>query len=169
MFNVAPPDMPKAPPYEPQALNTRHRLIIQMHVQGYQHKEIAQRLGITEPVVRYTLESEIGREQVQAMMEAGDVEAVNVREEISRLAPVALRVLEDVVNGDEPTASVSLRVKTAQDLLDRAGHGAVHRVDAEHRFGYLNELEKIKDRAKRSGMLAGQVVDVTPEGDEDDG
>lgn len=141
-------------------LQSRHREILRLAHTGLPHVQIAEQLGITAESVSRTVNSELGAQQLEVLEQGADLEAIDVKGRIDALQLPALDLLEKVLSGDIEEASVSLRVKTAQDMLDRGGNGAVKRVEGTLSGGYLVRVgvEEIKSRARDLGYL-----DVTSE------
>jgi predicted transcriptional regulator len=140
-----------------------HKEIMRLLVCGMKQVDIATHLGITAAMVSYTANSAIAKRQMELMHAAADMDAVAVQKRIQEIAPVALDQLEHLLmEGNEAT-----RFKTATDILDRAGHGAVKTLRMEH-SGALNkaDIEEIKARAKEIGLCVipqASVIDMQPE------
>jgi hypothetical protein len=136
----------------------RHREIIRRLALGQKNVDIAKALGITEVSVSQVKNSPIVQEQLKAMMDKMDSEAVDVGKRIHEMAPKALDVLESVLNDEEDTVPLSIKVKTAHDILDRAGHAAIKQINANVMHGHFNadDLAEIRQLAKDQGV----VVDV---------
>jgi hypothetical protein len=137
----------------------RHREIIRRLALGQKNTEIAKALGITTVSVSQVKNSPIVQEKLNTMLDKMDGVAVDVGKRIREMAPKALEVLENVLEDDEDTIPLSIKVKTAHDILDRAGHAAVKTVNANVLHGHFEaeDLAEIKELARNSGV----VVDVS--------
>ena len=91
-----------------------------------------------------------------------DAHCVDVALHIKELAPKALAVLEDVLDNED--ASLGLRSKVAQDLLDRAGHGALNKFQTQvsHIHMTRDDIEQIKQTAiaEVRQKMSARVVDT---------
>lgn len=136
-----------------------HREIMRLALTGMKQADIARELGLTEVMVSYTLNSPVVKRQLDVMQAARDVDAIDVAKRIQEVAPRALEVLEELL--EEGNDAIKLR--TATDLLDRAGHAAIKTVRTQSLSVHLNkdDIEEIKQRAREIGLC----VDIDPEPD----
>lgn len=87
------------------------------------------------------------------------VRAQKLKEEISEYAVEMFDRLKDIV---ETTEDEGLVVSVARDIMDRAGHGAIRKVQSEKRALVLTpELYAEFERRAREASQ-GPIVDVTP-------
>lgn len=142
--------------YNLQKMNQLHHEIVRRIVVGQKDSEIAAALGCTTATVKYTRESPVVKQKLEIMMGARDASAVEIRKRIQNLAPLALHRLEEIMEDD--TASESVRMKIAQDLLDRAGYDPVKKTMD---VGKYNEerINEIKQRARQNGMTLSKEDD----------
>lgn len=105
-----------------------HREIMRMIVQGKKNVEIAKELGISKGTIKYVRNSHITKAHIAQMQDKADGEVIKMRKRIRNIAPNALQILENIMSDPEAEghldASISEKIKVAQDLLDRAGHKA---------------------------------------------
>ena len=135
-------------------------MIVQQVVLGKTDVEIADSLGVTAQMVRYTRESPIVKEKIAVLRGMAEAETIDIAREIRNLTPVALAVLEEFLL--DPNHDKKERRNIAQDLLNR---------DARSRSGttvgvsYLtgDDIKEIKMRAKEEATRNGQMVDATYE------
>jgi len=85
--------------------------------------------------------------ELERLHHGRDIETMSIARRIEEFAPQALRLLEDIITGREPGASVALRAKVAAGHLGRAGYGEVHKVHAMHAHLTRDDLAAIKERA----------------------
>ena len=109
------------------------------------------------------------------MQGARDAETVDLAVEIRKQAPKALKLLHKIIEG-EIDAPVTTRAREANNWLDRAGYGAVKRVEGQFSHAHFSpeEIEDIKRRAIENGFArpskANQhLIDVTPTTEEQNG
>lgn len=136
----------------------RHHDIARRIALGQTNKQISEALGVTTVMVSNVRNSPVVKEKTQELVSRMDNEAVDVGKRIRELAPQALKVLEQVLTDDDDTIPMSLKVKTAQDMLDRAGHAAIKKVEGKFMHGHFDreDLDEIKQLARDSGV----IVDV---------
>lgn len=141
--------------FEIQEMWERHHQICRLAVMGLKGKAIAETLGITEQTVSNTLNSAIVKRHLSVLRDAADLAAVDVAAEIKALAPLAVKRLREVIENED--ADAKLQVTVSQDILDRAGHGAVKKTQSENLHAHLtmDEIEEIKARARELAQLNG--------------
>ena len=144
-----------------------HKEITRLLLLGYKNVEIAERLGVSEVMVSYTRNSKVVEDKLEVMEGARDADTVDLSIEIKRKAPIALALLEEVMKGEKglgTVASPALRVKTAENWMDRAGY-AVNRGNSGvqlHAHFDAQDILELKKRALESGVVidAEEVVDA---------
>jgi hypothetical protein len=129
-----------------------HHEVIRMLLLGMKQCDIATRLGISDCQVSKIKNSQIVKERLALMGAARDVDTIELSKDILAVAPQALRLLKNVIEGEEEgkSATIGLRTKVAEGMLDRAGFGAVKKVQSDnvHTFYGSEEIELLKQRAK---------------------
>jgi hypothetical protein len=139
-----------------------HHEISNLKLLGYENVEIAERLGVSPAMVSYTTNSQVVKDKMEVMRGARDCETLDIMKEVALKAPKALRLLEQVMDGEPGTpgerASVGLQARTAENWLSRAGYPVQKPGVNMHLHGHFSaqDIEDIKKRAKESG----QIVDV---------
>jgi DNA-binding MarR family transcriptional regulator len=139
-----------------------HREIGRLMIQGFRETEVAEILGLTNRTVSYTMKSIVFQDYLTKLREKRDESAVDVGVRIKNCAPRALTYLEELVSGNINSENITpnLRVKVCQDILDRAGYGAVTKSMNLELVGKLSyeDLEEAKRRIKEEGTRSGSVV-----------
>ena len=81
------------------------------------------------------------------MRSAADMEAVNIMEDIKKLAPVAVARLEELLSNQDTDPRLVATV--AHDILDRAGFGAPKLITGQFTHAHLTkeDIEELKARA----------------------
>lgn len=151
--------------FEIQEMWERHHQICRLAVLGLKGVEIARQLGISEQTVSNTLNSAIVKRHLSILRDAADLAAVDVAAEIKALAPLATKRIRGILENDN--AEDKLHASVAQDILDRAGHGAIKKVQSENLHAHLtlDEIEEIKARARELAAFNG----ITKPKNDDDG
>lgn len=143
--------------YNLKKMNQLHHEIVRRIVLGQKDHEIATGLGCTKATVKYTRESPVVREKLEIMMGARDASVLEIRDRIRRLSPLALAELEKILIDDNESSSV--RMKIAQDLLDRAGFDPIKKTLDVGRFSE-DKINEIKERAKQNGLVVEDATEA---------
>lgn len=134
-----------------------HHEIARRIVLGQKNTEIAKVLACTPQTVSNVRNSPVVQEHVSVMRGARDADTVDLAKEIQEIAPVALALLKDVINGegDGTSASIALRAKESNNMLARVGHGVPHKIQAETTSIHLttSDIADIKQRALTNGNV----------------
>lgn len=106
-----------------------HKEICRRIILGQNNKEIASALHITPQTVCLVKNSTITKRHLDHLEDKADDEVVKVRGRIKAVSVDAMKILEQVVSSDSMNnpfydTPVGLKIKVAQDLLDRGGHSA---------------------------------------------
>jgi len=135
-----------------------HKEIARRLAMGQQNRTIAEDLGVTEVMVSYTKNSPIVADQINEFHAIRDAEAVDIIKEVQEFAPKALDLLKQVIRGDNEfiNAPMTLRARTAESWLDRAGYAPVRKFAGEMLHGHFTaeEIEKLKNDARRELQAA---------------
>ena len=129
--------------YEVQHLWELHREVIRRLVLGQKPKAIAEDLRITPQTVSNIQNSAVAQKEIARLRAERDEEVRDVQEHIAEIAPKAVEVLEEMLQENVPH---NLRLKAAQDVLDRAGYGAVRRSIELHGHLRPEDIDKIRAR-----------------------
>lgn len=147
-----------------------HHEVMRRILLGQKNTEIAKATGLTAATISYIRNSPVIQEQLQILEGARDAKTVDLASEIRAFAPVAHRLLTDIINGEGTMLkgekpSLRQRAREANNLMDRAGYSAVRNVQGQFLHGHFtaDEIEEIKQRAIKEGYASGDVVDVEPE------
>ncbi len=153
--------------YEPKSLNARHHRILQLSLLGYSHKQIAESLGCTPATVSTVVNSGLGRAQSALLRAEADFNAVETAKEIRALAPRAIKLISDVL--EDESVSAAVRLRAAQDALDRAGFAPVKTTNVNQVSVSLSssDLDTLKEQALARAQANGLVLDVTPFSEEE--
>ena len=87
--------------YQIKELWDRHHEINRRILLGQKNKEIAEDLNISEATVSYTKNSKLAQDELNVLKAARDASSVDVARQIKEIAPRALEVLEEVMEGDD--------------------------------------------------------------------
>ena len=133
-----------------------HKEIARRAVLGETEIEIARAMDISQPRLSIIFNSPLFKVEIARLEAMRDAGVMDVTTQIQELAPVALETLERVMIYGK---SESLRVGIAQDLLDRAGHGAVKKFDGT----IITETHEQRI-ARLMGDDAPRIINVTSTG-----
>lgn len=133
-----------------------HQEICRRVLLGQKNTEIAEDLNVTPQMVSYTRNSALVKDKLEAMTAAADANTVDIAQRIREIAPRALEVMTDLM--DDTNTAAAVRIRTAMDLLDRAGHGAVKKIQTDSTTHItVEQLENLKRRGRELGL----IVDIT--------
>lgn len=128
-----------------------HHEVIRMLLLGIKQCDIAEKLGITDCQVSKIKNSQIVQDRLSLMRAARDVKTIDISRDILETAPRALKLLKNIIENEDEgrQATIGLRSKVAESILDRAGFGAVKKSQNENVVTFYNadEIERIKQRA----------------------
>ena len=115
-------------------------------------------------MVSYTRNSKVAKDQVGILRGAMDADTIDLGIQIQKFAPVALKLLEDIIkgDGDGKDASIGLRARHADRYLDRAGHSPVKKIATMSTTLTREDIEAIKARSRQSAIDAG-IIDIEAE------
>ena len=147
--------------YQIQRVWEIHHEICRLAVIGVKHIDIAKQLNITEASVSNCLNSAVVKEHLHVMRLARDASSIDVAKQIQEMAPKALQLLDDVLEGSKD-ASLGQQISVATDVLDRAGYAPPKVIKGEFAHAILTkeDIEDIKRGARTEKVLVGDVIDV---------
>ena len=130
-----------------------HHEIARLVVLGWKNVDIAKKLRCSPQQVSNVRNSPVVIEHMNVLRKSRDADVIDIAKDIRDLAPIALRNLKSVIESGEldgEKASLVLRVKESNNMLDRAGYSAPKKVLGLHAHRHLtdDEIEDIKERAK---------------------
>lgn len=152
--------------FEVRELWNTHREVLRLASLGMKNVDIAKKLNVSSAMVGYTLNSPVAKQQMELLQGARDADTADLQKEIREKAPKALKLLEQIIDGEAGTlgelASPSLRAKTAENWLSRAGY-PTNKPDLhlhQHQHFTADEINEIKKRARSNGIIVeGEVVE----------
>uniref|UniRef100_A0A6H1ZIN4 Uncharacterized protein n=1 Tax=viral metagenome TaxID=1070528 RepID=A0A6H1ZIN4_9ZZZZ len=165
------PDLRFNPPSKPRTFKVAklwdiHHEICRRAALGETNVSIADALGVSSAMVSYTRNSKIAVDHIGILRGAMDADTIDIGQQIQKFAPVALRLLEDIVKGEGPgaNASIGIRARYADRHLDRAGYSPVKRIAAISTTLTREDIEIIKNRARQSaldaGVISAEIIEV---------
>lgn len=145
------------PGMKPNLINNmyeRHHQMARMLLLGCTLEQVASAVGCSVSHVSNVKRSPIFQDKLQYLHTCADNRAIDAAVSIkTRLAADAsanLDLLQDVRDG-KLTNDVRLRTHVAQDLLDRAGHGKITKIEGKHAIAHLDSdaLERVKELSRQ--------------------
>jgi hypothetical protein len=138
---------------------------------GQKNVDVAEAVNCTPQTVSNVRNSPVIQDELALMKGARDAYTVDIARDIQEFAPKALELLKQVINGtgEAQAASMSLRTKSAESWLDRAGHGAIRKEAVIHQHLTKEEILSIRERAlgpnspvipDLSVIVEGEVVEA---------
>ena len=105
---------------------------------------------------------------MKALQVGRNVSTMEVANQIKEVAPDALKLVKKTIEGGlSSTDPSSLQVKAAMDILDRAGHTPIRKVQGVIATRIIPEavMDSIKHNAHRAGIMSSEETpyeDITP-------
>ena len=144
-----------------RTLQHHHEEIIRLKVLGMRNRDVAKRIGLSQAFVSTICGSELARTRITNLKAKRDVavasgtDFLTIHERIEKMAPAALKKLEALMEKD--TISDTVLMKTAQDLLDRAGYSPVKQVISNSTNTNIqcdaDMVAILKQRAEQADMI----------------
>jgi hypothetical protein len=135
-----------------------HHEICRLAVRGLSQVQIAEEVGVTLPVVGYTLNSPLGQQKLELLRLQRDLDATSINSRLHSAANRGMDLLESIIEDRDKSATVGLKTKVALELLDRAGYGKIQRTVNMNLEGKLSESD-IDELTQRALQVKGTVVD----------
>tara|TARA_R100001244_G_C5167115_1_gene131464 strand:- start:1939 stop:2535 length:597 start_codon:yes stop_codon:yes gene_type:complete len=147
--------------YEVKELHARQQAIARLSALGLSGKDIAEMVGCTPQTVSNSLNSAIVKNHVSELNSMRDQHVIDQAKELTDLTPKAIQELKDGFNDDSGLSAMQ-RVKLAQDVLDRTGHGRTTKIQAEtiHAHMTLSDIADIKNLANAHATRAGNLIEA---------
>ena len=155
--------MPKIPTghrkYEIEHLWEHHEEAMRLLLCGMRPKDVARHVGLSTQQISNMRNSQIFRDRMTVLKGARDASSVDVARQIQELAPIALERLAEVLR--EPKQyDEKVVIHTAQDMLDRAGHGKVSRFEGVVGHLKAEDIAQMKADAIKAGIEQGVIETV---------
>jgi len=155
--------------FEVEVLWDIHQEIARLLVLGFKNVEIAKKLNCSKSTISNVRNSEVVKEHIAMLQGVRNAEVIDIVDDIKKFAPTCVNLLKEVVKNEVEGAGadITLRSRTAENLLDRAGYAAPKAitVDTSHIHTFmtkedLNEIVKVaKARKIVEEITDGNTVD----------
>ena len=147
-----------------------HKEIARLDVSGVRPVEISKKLGYSQSWLSTVMCSPVYKKYRDSLSARRDDSAIDIRKKIEEGAETGVMELLKVLKGEgaysNGAVSPTLKVKVAQDFLDRNGNAKVSRVEQTSTVQILTEdkIRELKEaRASKLANLSGllQITDAT--------
>jgi predicted transcriptional regulator len=152
------------PSYNLQSMQSKHHNIARMRFLGYNNKQIAAEVGVSESTVSSVINSPIVQAKLRMMQASADKECLDLQKQIAEIAPKALQNIVEVVetgslHGEGVTAMTVL--KESNNLLDRHMGKATQVLKSSHTHAHLtaDDIRELKEAAMAAA--AKPVIEVS--------
>lgn len=143
-----------------QELQTQHRQILRLRVQGCKPQEIADRMGLSLIGVYSILNDPLAKSYMARLDDEADSNTLTVRRKLAELQLTAVKKLGDLLEDKAVTPAVQLA--TAKDVLDRTGHKPVEKHQITHAHFTANDIALLQERMRLAQEEHDQaIIDVT--------
>jgi transcriptional regulator with XRE-family HTH domain len=143
--------------YEVKSLWQNHEQMLRMVALGCSNEQVAQACGVTAQTVSNVRNSPVAQGKLLQLRSSLDAEAIDIGAKINEFAPVALKLLEEVISG-QIDAPIAIRAKYASIHLARAGFGEVKKIASVNTHLTRDDIEVIKQRALSAAIDANLIV-----------
>jgi len=133
-----------------------HKTIARLQVSGMRSMDIARKLGYTEPWLSTITCSPVYKKYLASLSERADDQAIDIKRQIQEGAEVGVCELLKVLKGDgeyKGSIPASLKVKVAQDFLDRNGNAKITKVQQDNTLTILDSTRIEELKASRARLL----------------
>jgi hypothetical protein len=133
-----------------------HKTIARLQVSGMRSMDIARKLGYTEPWLSTITCSPVYKKYLASLSERADDQAIDIKRQIQEGAEVGVCELLKVLKGEgehKGNVPTSLKVKVAQDFLDRNGNAKITKVQQDNTLTILNADRISELKANRARLL----------------
>jgi predicted transcriptional regulator len=154
--------------YQLKKLREVHHNILRLAALGMKNNKIANVLGVTEPMVGYTIKSELGQQKLAMLRMEKDGQSMDIIAEMKELSPLAMAVLEEALTS--PMAKVSEKTKAAEVILSGAGYGQQRKVDINLHHVTDDDIQKARlaARDRTIQLIEAEIEDAEVIIDDDD-
>lgn len=149
----------RAKVWEPRLFQPQHVQVVRLAWQGYNRQMIAQVMGISDTHVKQILRSPSGQRMLADLNSHNLTTHDEVEDEIQMAAPEALAEMVRIMHESE---NDGIKQKAAADILDRAGHGPVHRYAIDSRSSRLPEADMTPQQI-RELLLNDLAIELKPQ------
>jgi len=142
--------------WEPKKLNSMHRQILLLAFNANQTQlQIAEYLKVSLATVNIVVNSELGRMHLEYLHSQLDDNVLeDVEKSITDIQPYAFEIQKQIMlNG----SSEGLKLKAAQDFMNRGGIGAKHGGSGDN-YGTKSRIDQIKKLAEERKVVARKTT-----------
>lgn len=137
----------------------RHREILRRLVAGDRQVDIAHSLDMTEARLSVICNSPAFQHELRRLSAGADASAMDVNARIQELSHDAITIMENAILDRAGSVPIKLKVDVAKDVLDRAGFGAVRKLQVTDVHLTKDDIEDLKRRRAGSNEPAGSACD----------
>lgn len=143
----------------PEELKARHREIIRLELLGLGVSEIAEEMEVSVSQVKYVLGSPLAQQFRQELQQMRDEKVADITARLAEMCPKALDIMQDTLSGEYEDATLPLRLRVAESVLDRAGYSKIVNTRNFNIGTSLSadDIAKLRDRAKAAAAERGTL------------
>jgi hypothetical protein len=134
-----------------------HKEIARLQVSGMRPVEISRRLGYTQSWLSTIMCSPVYVDYLSKLSGRADDSAIDIKKRIEEGAETGVMELLRVLKGEgeyKGSVSTAIKVKVAQDFLDRNGQGKITKVEQTSTVTVLDAARIEELKQKRSTLLS---------------
>lgn len=140
-----------------------HKEIARLQVTGMRPVEISKRLGYSQAWLSTIMCSPIYKDYLSKLSDRADDGAIDIKKRIEEGAETGVMELLKVLKGEgayKDNVPTTLKVKVAQDFLDRNGNAKITKVDTTSTINVLTGDRIAELKARREALLCNLALPV---------
>ncbi len=147
--------------YTTQGLGDAHREIIRLYALGMPIQDIAAQMNCSRHHVRYVVNSPLGMLMREDLANRRDDAVVDVATTLAKMCPKAVELMGEVMEGKFDGASLPLRIRVCESILDRAGYGRVTKSENRNLNASLTaeDILMLQERAANEAAAIGVLAE----------
>ena len=151
-------------------LTTRHHLIINLHLQGLNNKEIHERTNINRSIITRTLESELAKGIIASFN--GDLyrSSEQILDAMKELGMLSIATLQEaMLDADKYSDKISAAKGALEYIIPKAGqkveHSHTHLVTSDHLEEMRSRLKQVDENIKSIEEAKFEILDQDEQND----
>lgn len=132
-------------------LKSQHREIARLKTSGLGTTEIAEQVGMRVSSVSIILNDPLCQAHIAKLEAKADEKTIDVRKKLAELNSKAVSTIDELLS--DADVSDSVKLKAAQDVLNRNGYIPIQQHQVMHAHLTSDDLRAMKERALAQGAI----------------
>lgn len=148
--------------HELQKLQVSHEKIVALTAMGMSRKDVATEIDCSVDKVGYVINGAIGGAKLEEIKAAAQLETVDIARNIHQVAEKAIKLMDEVVSGENKEAGIKERLDIAKQVLHMDGFAPVQKqiIDVNRTNAEKIGLDQIRERAAQLHLLSKPVPEA---------